>query len=109
MPTISPKPYKQMQAEYAALCRALAAQTDAAYRRDITTPLYLIGQRRPGLDTLNPTAPIWSALDIAPDHEDRLDWYTVTSQPLPRSQTIDHLAHTIRSILNSEPLYIFAD
>jgi hypothetical protein len=107
MPVIVPKPYKQMQADYAAECLRLAELVFAGYCKDLYTPLYLVGRKQAGPDTLNPRLPIWAALDVRPEAPD--GWEIVHGEPLPRGRTVEHTASDFAALLGREPLWIFAD
>lgn len=102
---VSPKPLKQAQAEFAALCQSLADQAWTRYMRCPSVRLYLVGSKSAGLDTHNPRSEIWSSLAVMSD--DGLQ--TVRPEPLPRNVTRERMADVIRDWLRTEPLWIFAD
>lgn len=112
MPAIVPKPYAQMQREFADECQRLA---ELAFRRACQNNydhLYLCGSKETGLDTLNPRAAIWRRLSVATAEEidARPELTIVRQEKLPaHHRTIEHLAVIIRDWLKSEPLWIFAD
>lgn len=107
MPVVSPKPYRQMQAEFYAECRRLAEAAFTGYCRDLYTPLYIVGRKAKGLDTHSPHADIWAELNVAAEAPE--GWSIVHPEPLSRAQAIDHATATVQSKLNREPLWIFAD
>ena len=107
MAVIVSKPYQQMQREYCALCRELAESADRQYRQCLDVPLYIMGRRETGVDTLCPQAAIWTELAVMP--EDSEGWTVVYPQPLSRAITVEHQTEYLRRVLGKEPLYIFAD
>ncbi len=107
MPAIVGKTLKQMRGEFQAECGRLAEMADTLYRKDITTPLYLIGSRKCGLDTHAEHRAVWYRLSVAGEFVE--GWEGVTGERIPRNRTWAHLAEWFYEHLSREPLWIFAD
>jgi hypothetical protein len=113
MPAIKPRAYKDQQREFHELLTQLAELAWLEYCRNPYRSLYIVGQRKTGIDTHNPAAFIWTGFSIADDYEveKRRDegWLVVHGEALPRSGTVDVIRGKIETVMRREPMYIFAD
>lgn len=107
MPTIVRKKYEDMRREFWAECTRLGELASMMYCENVMRHLYIVGRKRRGLDTLNPSVAIWEAFDIA---EDRAEgWEIVCGEFIPRNYPFAEYPSWIQDRLKNEPLWIFAD
>jgi hypothetical protein len=106
MPAVVRRSYSVLQRDFQAEIDRLASFAWRAYHFDLT-PLYLVGRKATGLDTLNPRAEIWTELSC--EHEAADGWECVRSEHIPRDETLEQVRGRIRDWLSREPLWIFAD
>jgi hypothetical protein len=83
-------------------CRRLAEDTFHRYCRHLHEPLYLCGTKENG---------VWRRLSVASADEiasrEFIDY--VSTDPLSRAKTIEHMTSDFRTMLNNEPIWCFAD
>lgn len=115
MPVIVPRNYEQMRALYQAELERLARCLEAHFEAKPGQPAYLQGCRHTGIDTHNPAAWVWSALEVGPDERAEESWTYVRTAPVTDARNrglanmwVNYLP-ILKLWLDNEPLWIFAD